>query len=128
MESFEDDIYVNIIIKELKDLDIHKRPIHCSDLKRETLYIKDNNSWEKENEEKQKLKQVIKEVTNKNFKQIPSWVESHPHCLEYSHHENEDYMKLLSSCMNGSSKEEQEDNMNKIIKNVSKETVIEKVL
>ena len=116
----------NIIIKELKDLDINKRPIHCSDLKRETIYIKDNNTWEKENEEKEKMKQVIQEVTNKNVKQIPSWLEGHPKAFDYYHPDNEEYMQLLISCMPGSSKEEQEENVKKIMKNLSKEVVIDK--
>ena len=116
----------NIIIKELKDLDINKRPIHCSDLKRETIYIKDNNTWEKENEEKEKMKQVIQEVTNKNVKQIPSWLEGHPKAFDYYHPDNEEYMQLLISCMPGSTKEEQEENVKKIMKNLSKEVVIDK--
>ena len=116
----------NIIIRELKELDVYKRPIHCSDIKRETIYIKDNDAWEKENEEKQKMKKVIKEVTSKNIKQIPVWLEEHPKSLDYNHQDNEEYMNILSSCMLGGSKEEQEDNMNKVIKNLAKEVVIEK--
>ncbi len=116
----------NIIIKELKDLDVNKRPIHCSDLKRETLYIKDNNTWEKENEDKQKIKQAIKEISDKNIKQIPLWLKEHPNFSKYNHPDNDEYMSLLTCCMSGSTKEEQEDNLNKIIKKLSKEVVIEK--
>ena len=60
----------NIIVKGLSELDIHKRPIHCSDVKRETLYVKDNNSWEKENEEKKKITRAIKHISIKNAKQV----------------------------------------------------------
>ncbi len=116
----------NIIIRELKDLDINKRPIHCSDIKRETLYIKDNNSWIKENEEKDKIKKVIKEVSNKNIKQIPKWIQEHPHFSECNHKDNDMYLNLIMGSMNGSTKEEQEENINKIIKNLTKEVVIEK--
>ncbi len=116
----------NIIIKELKNLDVHKRPIHCSDLKRETLYIKDNNAWEKENEEKLKIKQAIKEISNKNIKQIPLWLQNHPNFSKYNHPDNDEYLALISASMSGTTKEEQEDNINKIIKNLSKEVVIEK--
>jgi hypothetical protein len=127
LENTAKDGYVsgisNIIIKELKDLEVCKRPIHCSDLKRETLYIKDNNAWEKENEEKIKMKQVIKEVANKNIKQIPAWQIKHPHHKEYNHADNQDFMNLLTSCMAG---DDQEEDLDKIIKNLSKEVVIDK--
>ncbi len=113
----------NIIIKELKNMDISKRPIHCSDLKRETLYVKDNDAWEKENEEKIKLKKAIKEVANKNIKKIPDWLKEHPHHKDYNHSDNDDYMNLLTSCMAGENNDEE---MGQIIKNLSKEVVIEK--
>jgi len=116
----------NIIIKELKDLDVCKRPIHCSDLKRETLYVKDNNIWEKDNEEKDKMKKVIKEISDKNIKNIPLWLKEHPNFSKYNHPDNDEYMDLLTCCMSGSTKEEQEENLNKIIKKLSKEVVIEK--
>lgn len=113
----------NIIIKELKNLDINKRPIHCSDIKRETLYIKDNDAWEKENQEKIKIKKVIKDVANKNIKQIPNWIKEHPHHREYNHQDNDNYMEILTSCMAGNDNEE---DVNQIIKNVSKEIIIDK--
>ncbi len=116
----------NIILRSLKELDINKRPIHCSDLKRETLYIKDNDIWEKENEEKLKIKKAIKDVSNKNISQIPKWIKEHPHFSECNHKDNDTYLNLIMGSMNGSTKEEQDDNINKIIKNLSKEVTIEK--
>ncbi len=113
----------NIIIKELKNMDISKRPIHCSDIKRETLYIKDNNSWEKENEQKQKMKKVIKEISNKNIRQLPIWMNKHPHHKDYDHPDNDDYLNIIRSCMAG---EEVQEDIDKIIKIVSKEVVIDK--
>jgi hypothetical protein len=62
-----------IFLNGLNGLDISKRPIHCSDLKRETIYIKDKDIWEKENDERNKLKLAIKTITSKNIKQIPKW-------------------------------------------------------
>ena len=67
-----------ILIKNLKDLDTYSRPIHCSDLKREVLYIKDNNEWTKETEEKLVIKNAIKQVANKNIKQIQTWKQENP--------------------------------------------------
>ena len=71
-----------IIIKGIQQLDIFKRPIHCSDLKRETLYIRDKDIWEKEDKEKTKFKNAIKYVGSKNIQQIPLWVEKNPTCTD----------------------------------------------
>jgi hypothetical protein len=116
----------NIIVKNLKALDIHKRPMHCSDLKREILYVKDEDKWNKENEDYQKMKQVIHKITHKNIKQIPEWVNENPLCKDSSSIKNDEYMNLLSNCMSGDCNEEQLTNMNKIISKVAKEVIIEK--
>ena len=78
-----------IFIKGLKQLDVYKRPIHCSDLKREILYIKDKDHWEKEDNEKTKIKQAIKMVGGKNIKQIPLWVEQNPQCKDINSSKND---------------------------------------
>ena len=116
----------NIIVKNLKALDIHKRPMHCSDLKREVLYVKDEDKWNKENEDYKKMKQVINKITHKNIKQIPEWVNENPRCKDSSSEKNDEYMNLLSNCMSGDCNEEQLTNMNKIISKVAKEVIIEK--
>lgn len=115
-----------IIIKGIQQLDIYKRPIHCSDLKRETLYIRDKNIWEKEDKEKTRLKNAIKYVGSKNIQQIPLWVEKNPSCTDSNSKKNDEYMSLIGNTMIGSSLEEQNDNVNKIIAKVVKEIVIEK--
>ena len=116
-----------IFIDGLKELDIYKRPIHCSDLKRETLYIKDENTWEKDDKDKSKLKQAIKIVGTKNIKQIPEWIAQNPQCKDIASKKNDEYMQLVSNAMIGDSIEEQTKNVNQIIKNVTKEVIIEKV-
>ena len=116
----------NIIVKNLKALDIRKRPMHCSDLKREVLYVKDDNKWNKENEDNNKIKQVIHKITHKNIKQIPEWINETPHCKDSSSSKNDEYMNILSNCMSGDCNEEQLTNMNKIISKVAKEVIIEK--
>jgi hypothetical protein len=115
-----------IFVKELKDLDVYKRPIHCSDIKREILYIKDEDQWKKEDEEKIKLKQAIHQLTYKNIKNISSWADINPSCKNSDSKKNDEYMKLISNCMSGESNEEQNQNINKIISNVAKEVVIDK--
>ena len=115
-----------IFIKGIKELDIYKRPIHCSDLKRETLYIKDKNNWEKEDKDKTRLTKAIKIIGSKNIQQIADWVEQNPQCKNGNSKKNDEYMNLISNTMLGSTSEEQNENINKVIKIVSKEVFIDK--
>ena len=114
----------NVFIRNLKDIDYKERPIHCNDYKREILYIKDDNQWVKDN--KQKLTNAIKVIANKNIKQIPNWQKANPEYNNPKSKQNDKYMKMLCEVMSGSSKEEQQKNYNKIIKNISKEVIIDK--
>ena len=116
----------NIFINGLQDLDIKKRPIHCSDLKRETIYIKDQDTWEKENDERNKLKLAIKTIASKNIKQIPLWQKENPGCLDSSSKKNDQYLKIVSNAMSGSTIEETQKNYDKIISKVAREVVIQK--
>ena len=115
-----------LIMKNLRALDTYKRPIHCSDLKRETLYIKDNNKWEKDNEEKDKIKKVIKDVAYENIKQIGPWAKKHPGCQYADSRKNDLYLNIVSNAMSGGTAEETEKNLNNIIRNIAKEVIIEK--
>ena len=115
-----------IFIAGIQQLDIYKRPIHCSDLKRETLYIRDKGIWEKEDKDKTKLKNAIKYVGSKNIKQIPEWVEKNPSCKDTTSKKNDEYMSLIINTMIGSNTDEQNNNVNKIVSKVAKEIVIEK--
>jgi len=114
----------NVIIRNLKDIGCKERPIHCNDYKRDVLYIKDDNQWVKYN--KEKLTNAIKIVANKNIKQIPNWQKANPEYNNPKSKQNDKYMKMLCEVMSGSSKEEQQKNYNKIIKNISKEVMIDK--
>jgi hypothetical protein len=114
----------NIIIKRLNNLEEHFRPIHCSDTKREVFYIKDNNEWLKEKEEKPILTKAIKVIANENIKQIKNWQEKYPDCMQYDSNKNNLYLKIVSNSMNGLTKEEGDKNIEKIISNVAKETII----
>lgn len=119
--------YVNgiskIFINGLKELDVYKRPVHCSDLKRETLYVKDDNQWTKESN---KLKTAINQISHKNIKQISEWIEQNPSCKDITSKKNDVYLHLVNNCMIGSSEEEINNNYKKIIHNISKEVVITK--
>ena len=115
-----------IFINGLKQINVNDRPIHCSDLKRETLYIKSNNEWNKESEDKAILTNAIKHVAHKNMKQITEWTKDHPQYNDPYSKDNDTYLQIVSESMSGSSKEETNKNYNKIIKNIVKETIIDK--
>ena len=115
-----------IIVKGLNELEVDKRPLHCSDLKREVLYVKDENKWEKENKERTTIKKVIKQVAHKNIKQLPNWIEKNPHYNDYYSAQNDDYLHLINNVIAGSTNEENENKYNQIIHNISKEIVIDK--
>jgi len=115
-----------LFIRGLKELDVFKRPIHCSDLKREVLYVKDKDSWEKDNDEKNKMKNAIKYIAAKNFKQINEWREKNPESDDYDSQRHMDYHQIVIHSMGGSTKEEDEKHYNKIIKNVAQEVTIDK--
>ena len=115
-----------IFINNLQQLNTHSRPIHCSDSKRETLYIKDEDQWSKDDENKTVLTKAIKQVANKNIKQISEWQKLHPEYSDPESKQNDKYMKIVLNSMSGSTPEEQKSNITKIIKNVTKEVIIEK--
>ena len=118
----------NIIVKNLKALDISKRPLHCSDLKREILYVKDQDKWSKENEDKQKLRQAIKHIAHKNIKMLPEWKEQHPEYKFDEGHTNDQYLNIIRQSMGGSDKKEDLEYENKIISKVAKNVTIDKEL
>ena len=115
----------NIIVKNLQALDIHKRPVHCSDSKREVMYIKDEDKWEKENEKKLKLRKAIKRIANKNSRLLPEFKKKHPDCGKSESKYSDQYNKLIIEAMGGSGNEDY-DNENKIIKKIAKEVTINK--
>ena len=115
-----------VFLKNLNNIDSTQRPIHCSDSKRETLYIKDDNQWHKEDKHKPILTKAIKDIANKNMKKIQEWQKLHPEYNNPESKQNDKYMQIVLNSMSGSTKEESERNYEKIIKNVIKETVINK--
>ena len=116
----------NIITSNLKALDITQRPIHCTDNKREVMYVKDENKWEKENDTKNKLRKVIKKIAHKNSKLISQFKEKHPDCGKSDSRFSDQYSKMVIEAMGGKGDNESEKE-DKIIKNIAKQVTIDKI-
>jgi hypothetical protein len=114
----------NIIVKNLKDLDITQRPVHCTDKKRETMYIKDEDKWEKDDEQK-KMHKMVRKVADKNARMLPKFKEAHPDCNRSSSNFSDQYNKIIIEAMGGRGDNDFEKE-EKIIKRVSKEVTVEK--
>jgi hypothetical protein len=114
----------NIIVKNLNKLDITKRPVHCTDKKRETMYIKDENKWEKDEEQK-KLRKMIKKVADKNARLLSKFTEKYPDYKNYYSTDSDKYSKIIVESMGGSGNNDLEKE-DKIIRNIAKNVVVEK--
>jgi hypothetical protein len=114
-----------IIVQNLNSLDENMRPVHCIDTKREVMYVKDDNKWEKENEDKQKLRKVIKHVTHKNSKLFKEFKTKYPGCEKSDSKYSDKYDKLIIEAMGGKGDNDLEKE-DKIIKNIAKKVTIEK--
>ena len=109
-----------VFVNELKQLDTFKRPIHCTDIKRETLYIKDNDDWSKE-EPRERLRKGFKDVAHSYRKAIAEWESSHPGWVT-SEKGRDEYLSLVQNTY----QDIYAKNENRIIKNIAKETIIDK--
>ncbi len=108
-----------IIVKNLNNLDETERPIHCTDKKRETMYIKDQGEWSKEDDKKTRLKKVITSIANKNIRLLPQFREKYPEYTNSSSKVSDVHDKLVIEVM-----ETDDDKKDKIIYNISKATII----
>ena len=115
-----------IFVNALSNLEINKRPIHCTDIKRETVYVKHKDNWEKENQDKQNLKKAVDFIANKNMYQINDWKEENPNWTDNESQEGQVLNKLYMATTGGFSDEEDTKYVKKIIKNVLQEVVVEK--
>jgi hypothetical protein len=115
-----------IFIKELKNMEIEKLPIHCTDLKRETLYIKDENKWEKENDEKRRFKWAINRIAQLNLNQLQNWQLAYPESVVNNTPANEKFTELALVALGGRGEEQENKFREKIMKNVLKEVVLDK--
>jgi hypothetical protein len=114
----------NIIVKNLNELDVTQRPVHCTDKKRETMYIKDEDKWEKD-EENSKIKKAIRRVASKNQRLITKFKEAHPDCMTYHSKYSDQYNKIIVESMGGSGNNDTEKE-EKIIRNISKNVIVDK--
>ena len=113
-----------IIIRKLNELDVCMRPIHCSDFKREIMYVKDMDVWSKENGTFDKIRKAIKYVTKKNSDLLIPWIQKYPTGMNIEHPHNDIYMRLMNQAMGG--RESFLESENKIIKKISKAVQIDK--
>ena len=117
----------NIIVKNLNALDVTLRPVHCTDKKRETMYIKDEDKWEKEDDNKAKLHKMVRKVANKNIDLISEFKELHPDWKKCSSRVSDQFNKIVIESMGGAGDNEYE-NEEKVIKKVAKEVFVDKSL
>jgi hypothetical protein len=112
------------MVRKLSEMDVYKRPIHCSDLKRETMYVRDDNVWEKETETYENLRKAIKYITKKNGDLMIPWRNAHPQCMNLQHPLNDKYLGIMNQAMGGPG--EFSASESKIIKKISKSVMIDK--
>lgn len=118
-----------VMVERIKDMDLHTRPLHCTDLKRETVYIKNEEKWEKEDDDKSILRKSVKNIANKNYNQLRKWYDNSKPAVEMiGSEECENYFKYYKSSLGGYDKEEDSKFEDKIIKNVLKEVILDKVI
>jgi hypothetical protein len=115
----------NIIIKNLQALEVEKRPVHCTDKKREVMYVKEDNVWEKEDEANKKLRKAIRKIAHKNICMFKAFREKYPDCEEYDSKKNSQYNTIIYESMGGKGDNDYEKDT-KIIKKIAKVVGIEK--
>ena len=115
-----------ILVNKLQELDVYKRPMHCTDMKRETLYIKENDEWEKQVNSKEKIKTIINKVANENRKNLPQWRDEHPESQVFDTPENVEYMNLCNVSLGGFGEDENRQYRDKILRSVVKEIMVGK--
>jgi len=116
----------NIFINGLNQLDVYKRPIHCTDLKRETLYVKNENEWVKETQDKKYLKEAVEKVAIRNLRQLTLWQKENPEFADLDNPVNDTSMKISSNSLGGVCEEDEQKNKEKIMRNVMKEVILDK--
>jgi hypothetical protein len=114
----------NMILSRIKNLEVTKRPMHCTDLKRETIYIKDNNVWEKDNDNT-KLHNMIQCIAHKNYAILPAWRDNNPDCMDSDTNKFDFCIKMMTNLL-GDAGDGQVKLDNKVIKNLSKSIILHK--
>ena len=129
IESIGELGYVNgmskLIIKHLNALDENMRPVHCSDPKRDSLYVKDKNVWEKEDPDNKKIKKAIKYISHKNICALPEWKSKYPDCIYSDSLKSDQYNHIVIEAMGGSG-DNDDEKADKIVKKIAKVVTINK--
>lgn len=106
-----------IIQNKLSEYNLYTRPIHCTDLKRDVLYIKDNDKWEKDEHGNPKMRNVIEKIADKNIRKVSAWRDAHPNCAVLDSNDYNKWLSIAKQSLNSGS--ESKKNEDKIIKNIS---------
>jgi len=115
-----------MFVQGLNDLEVNRRPIHCSDLKREIIHIKDKDRWEKDTDNQDRLKKAIKDLSNKNIMLLDDWQKENPGCTEYDHRKNDIYLRMVVEAMGPVDELAERKDFGKIIRSIAKHTIIDK--
>ena len=115
-----------LFVDRLNKLDITKRPIHCSDIKREIIHIKDDNKWERDNANLDRLRKIIKQLTIKNILRVDDWKKANAGCTEYNSRKNGQYLKMHIQALGPVDDDEVKRDFGKIIRRVAETTAIDK--
>ena len=115
-----------LFVDRLNKLDITKRPIHCSDVKREIIHIKDDNKWERDNANLDRLRKIIKQLTHKNIFKVDDWKKANPGCTEYNSRKNDQYLRINMEAIGPIGEDEEKRDFGKIIRRVVENTAIDK--
>ena len=112
---------IDIFNNTIGNMDVYKRPLHCTDLKREVLYFKQGNDWERDSEDKQHLKKLIKNVESKNYDNLQEWQKDHPGSLQCDSRDSEHYMKIATEALGGADSNKDSIYLTKIMKHIVRE-------
>jgi len=115
-----------VFVNRLNSLDVTQRPIHCSDVKREIIHIKDDNKWERDNANLDRLRKIIKQLTHKNILRVDDWKKANPGCTEYNSRKNDQYLKLNIEAIGPIDEVEVKRDFGKIFRRVAESTTIDK--
>ena len=116
-----------IIIKKLKELDIHKRPMHCGDEKRHSMYIKEDGKWEKQPEDNNRVRKLIKQVAFKNTKNTFLFKEKYPDCVTSASRYSDQYNKIVIESFGGQGNNDAEKE-NKMVRMIAKAVYVDKTM
>ena len=118
-----------VFVRGLRDMEMNKRPIHCSNLTKEIMYIKNDTEWTKDDSNSTLISGAIEQIKHDNFQQLQEWMKLHPNYGVSGHNENEMYMKLVTNSLNGCTTEKkQRQNMKDVVKTIATETSITEML